>query len=524
MVKYKYFGWIFWVWLVLFFGSSAVSVHAGLIDTLPKHKVAVVIHTRQGTEGYEKTAETKLEEILLDNKIKVLDRKKAEELRKKWGDLENPDYVITAEDFLEAGDKYEIGVLIRGYLVSESRRNLGGYFSATAQISLEIIDEEANVIKAQTSVSLGTPRFPPSDGLTESAAIVNAIQRAVCDAFEKMQFKVLNPPIPRRLSFNLTKMGNLPVKRWGISTVAVHPRLSFCYVGYNDGSVELYDLQTLKLQSVKNISRNRIVAFRFSQAPEQIFAFDKKGNVYQLSEKLKQISQIETKLLYLAAVDVSKDAEKAVLIDSRGKFAIVDLKKGIVNLHFATGIRNANQITLSPEADRMYISSKKGCYEVRFGDGNTPSLPKELISSVTGRTWRLAEIQSQAVSPDGQMLAVAILTKNIDLLRNRRIDSVEIKLLDLGREEIFASLKPRSHVTLKPKDVTGLTFGPDWRFLLAGSKDGRVRIWDTERGQQIQDLGVDNDSVKDMCFGAQGQLLLVHFKNGLWVWKIVGRK
>ena len=151
---------------------------------------------------YARIAHTRLEQILGDNGFPVLDRDKAEELKKGWEKLEDPGALITAEEFVKNASKFAIRGVYRVYLDTELARGLASVHTATALADIRFISEEAEV-RAASSPPMGVKGMPPSDGLTESAAVSNAIQRSVDLTAIQLGFKVLDMTNPRLFNVSL---------------------------------------------------------------------------------------------------------------------------------------------------------------------------------------------------------------------------------------------------------------------------------------------------------------------------------
>jgi hypothetical protein len=168
-----------------------------------QEKVAIVVYGQNASaKQYLRVAQTRMEQLLGDNGMIVLDQKKAEELKKSWARLGDPGALITAEDFVENAGRYKISGIYRVYLGVGKTSGLSSIFTATAVADIRFIGEDAE-IKSSASAPMGTKGMPPSDGLTESAAVNNAIQRAVDLAVEKYGLKVMDITNPRLVKFAL---------------------------------------------------------------------------------------------------------------------------------------------------------------------------------------------------------------------------------------------------------------------------------------------------------------------------------
>jgi hypothetical protein len=180
-------------------------------------KVAVVIYPQSNiAKQYVRVAQTRMEQILSDNGITVLDQKKAAELKKGWKKLEDPGALITAEEFVKSAGKYDIDGVYRVYLDASLTKGLAGIFTATSLSDIRFIGEDAQ-IRSSTSPAMGVKGMPPSDGLTDSAAISNAIQRAIDTTVQALGIKVLDFTNPRLFKVTLKPIDSnelpIPEKR-----------------------------------------------------------------------------------------------------------------------------------------------------------------------------------------------------------------------------------------------------------------------------------------------------------------------
>jgi len=159
--------------------------------------------------AYEKVVLARAEELLGDSQYVVLDEAKARQLKKGWVDLADPGHVITAEEFIKRAGKYDIQKVVRVGVSVSVKPVLGLFYTATATAELRIVDKAAQV-QAFTLDGMGTRGIPPSDGLTEGAAISNAIQRAVDGAAQRAGLTVLSPALPKAVPLVLEPVASAP--------------------------------------------------------------------------------------------------------------------------------------------------------------------------------------------------------------------------------------------------------------------------------------------------------------------------
>jgi hypothetical protein len=170
---------------------------------MPLTRVAVMVYpTSDAAKALANSAQSRLEQILGENDVEVSDRDEARKIKSIWKKLEDPGYFVTADDFVKNAGSYQLDGIVRVYLSADSAPAPGGYFSATAQADVRLIDEDAKV-QAQTSFPMGAPGRPPSDGLTAQAALLNAMQRAIDEAAGSLGLQVLQPASPRAMRFTL---------------------------------------------------------------------------------------------------------------------------------------------------------------------------------------------------------------------------------------------------------------------------------------------------------------------------------
>jgi WD40 repeat protein len=103
------------------------------------------------------------------------------------------------------------------------------------------------------------------------------------------------------------------------------------------------------------------------------------------------------------------------------------------------------------------------------------------------------KITVHALSPDARWAAVAA---------GRVVNTVDV------RKRLGAHRFPAFKAT-----VETLAFSPDSRLLAAGSREGRVRLWEVESGRELADLALRKSDVEHLAFSPDGQTLAVACKD-----------
>jgi hypothetical protein len=184
-------------------GAAAQDEAAPANPRMPLTRVAVMVYaTSPDAKNLAGSAQSRLEQILNDNGVEVTDRDESKKIKSIWKKLEDPGYFVTADDFVRNAGSYQLDGIVRVYLSADSTPAPGGFFSATAQADVRLVDEDAKVA-AQVSFPMGAPGRPPSDGLTAQAALLNAMQRAIDEAAGTLGLEVGQPASPRAMKFAL---------------------------------------------------------------------------------------------------------------------------------------------------------------------------------------------------------------------------------------------------------------------------------------------------------------------------------
>lgn len=188
--------------LKLVIGLLSIFLSFPVMAATPKNVAVVVYSQSKLATQYARIALARFEQVLTDNGVTVLDQKKADALKKGWKKLEDPGALITAEEFVKNAGKYAIDGVYRVYLDAGLTNGLAGIFTATALADIRFVGEDASISSA-ASPPMGAKGMPPSDGLTDSAALSNAIQRAIDLTAQQMGLKVMDFTNPRLFSVHL---------------------------------------------------------------------------------------------------------------------------------------------------------------------------------------------------------------------------------------------------------------------------------------------------------------------------------
>lgn len=139
--------------------------------------------------------------------------------------------------------------------------------------------------------------------------------------------------------------------------------------------------------------------------------------------------------------------------------------------------------------------------EILVGISEKPSL--KLLDSNTGKEIRTYDIdwniRKVSFSPDGKN-ALSISTYDEPSLWNVASGKIIRKLY--RQSGIFSYL-----FSSAGSWICG-NFSPDGKFILGGSSDGKIRLWETTSGKEIWSISAHDKSVNDVTFSPSGEMIV----------------
>ena len=192
------------------FGAVLIGAWMLCAPAFAADQVSVAVFANEASQKkYERAVQARMEEVLTDAGITVLDEEKAKKLRNGWVDLADPGHLVTAEEFMKNAGKFDVKRVYRVSFNAGVTSPLGMFYTATSAVQIRVIDADARV-QPFASQPMGIKGFPPSDALTADAAVVNAIQRAVDSAAETSGLSVASPMIAKVIPLTLVAEANPP--------------------------------------------------------------------------------------------------------------------------------------------------------------------------------------------------------------------------------------------------------------------------------------------------------------------------
>jgi WD40 repeat protein len=163
-------------------------------------------------------------------------------------------------------------------------------------------------------------------------------------------------------------------------------------------------------------------------------------------------------------------------------------------------------VRFSPDGRFLFVATKKRSLRVF-----------DVATQKESRAFResSSELMALAMSQDGTLLAVGAKQIDIDLRRNRRLDTEVVKIRNVKSGEELASFEAHE------KAIRALAFFPDSRFLATGAEDRQIKLWDLEARTAVAALNLQGQ-VTALALSGNGRWLAGADDSGrVTIWEVV---
>ena len=284
-----------------------------------------------------------------------------------------------------------------------------------------------------------------------------------------------------------------------LTSVAYHPSRLMMVTGAEDGSLSLWDMETLTVIESIDIEDNEVWDIDFHPNGEQFaVAFEDGSMIIFPSDGAEILSHIEdahrgviTSLIYSPngeqLVTTSYDGNVSIwetetlLADSPEPQILLD--NSAENTH-ADWIMDAS---FSPDGSQLAVMTWDSLLQIwNVASGTLVTEPIQLASDTTSFSVSIAW------SPDGRFILMGDVSGNI-----RYVDAQTFTLLDFVLSRHFDHIRE-------------IVYSPDGTFFASVSHDGTILLWNTNSGQPLIEspIEVHSNHVNGVAFSYDGKQMI----------------
>ncbi|MBI4518625.1 MAG: WD40 repeat domain-containing protein [Deltaproteobacteria bacterium] len=467
---------------------------------LAHQRVGVAFFDRGGCGEVLATAEGSVLAALRNAGAEVLDQPTLERLRADRTAYEvamNP----TISQLRELRARYQVEILLSGFCSAESAQGVGLLWVGTANTDLRAtLAETAAVMGNATSRPFGTRSNPSPVADTALAAKRLAIERALADmvSLAGLGTVVVAAEQPVRLTYAEK------LRRGDSATALAFSPDSRLLAVAETGAVSLWDVERQSLLW-RQSGGGQVRALAFSADGARLVAGADDGRLLvldvQRGQALAHLGNGEA----VTALGLSPNGQHAAVGRQSGEVAVWDLAGGQPLVEFSAHRGRVQMVSYTRDG-RTVISAGVD-QAVQFLDVYGRRALRSLAP-----VFRMGALHSAALSPCGRLLALGL--KEIRVYRHSdRVDTEFIRAVDVltGEEE--------QRFEAHGDPVTALAFGPTRDFLLSGSEDSQVKVWQPDRARALLTIAFGSP-VNSVDFSRNGRWLAAAGAAGLRLWEV----
>jgi WD40 repeat protein/DNA-binding SARP family transcriptional activator len=221
---------------------------------------------------------------------------------------------------------------------------------------------------------------------------------------------------------------------------------------------------------------------------------------------------------FLAASNELEQREAAEREAQRQRELQAALTLAKTQQHAATRLRRRNRVIIGAGVVALLLAGLAGLFGAQANQNATLADQNAAQAQAEAQTRATQQAMAEANFTRAEAQRLAAEASNL-LLTNGNAEQMAL----LSLRSLNLEYSPQGDVALAgasrlnyPKQIlTGHTgwvddvaFSPDGRYILTGSRDGTVRLWDVQTGQQLRQMDVTPGAAVSVAFSPGGQLAL----------------
>jgi len=467
--------------------GETLCASSQLVTRAGKETVMVAVFAKPGAEDYLEYADGVLKERLRSIDFKIINQEMAGKLKKDRLLLEAIKN-SNATAIAKISSDFGAGVVIRAMLQSVQSSEKVGSWEGLASISLVAIDTRTGEeIESATSDPMGAGDNPAPIEESSLTAKQMAIRKAVDNLLGKMgaSQEVLTQ------TASLSPVFHVSYDEPDVSAVTFNPDCSLLAAATRS-NVKLWEVAGKNLFKTLKVKGGALTSLVFSQDGTRLAALSDNGEatIFKIPEG-EALRVIDTDARGKGAIAVSPDGGLIATGGDDGTLRVWDVlsgrRQGEIKAH-------GDRIhSVSFDASGRTLISASDDLSIKFWDLATRRELKAFQEPMD-------RLSTAAVSNDRSLIAYGSKTVDIDLIRRRRTDKRFIRLRETATGRDVSTFEGPA------KDINSLAFLPGRRFIVSGSDDRSVIIWDLEKRGQISNLE-QNGKVNSVAVTRDGKWL-----------------
>jgi len=472
--------------------------------------IAVIAKDLGGAGPHLQAIENIVVTSLKEMGLKVLNPTLREKLKKEEL-LEAAMQNKNATYFQNIGKKYKTDWIFYLPISAEAEQAIGRHWLGTSLVTGHIASTKTSeIFDSATSPILGTPENPTVVGGTQLEALDQAIRFSLEQVLRDFDLPAQVGMVSRDIRISLKLAWQKNNVSNAARTLAFDPKSLRLISGHQDGTVILWKTKDGTQDSQIPSTGGPIQGIVADPLHNHLIFWNTANQIFYYDLETKQSGPIWQAPASISTLTVSKTSPLLAIGSTEGEIFVLSLDNSFPPQQTNAHKKAVTFLVFSNAVQPELISTSEDL-AVRYWDPRNLQRPKRTLQQDVFR----GEITHGGISQDGIFLALGIKDIDIDLLRGRRTDTRNVKIIRSRTGEEVQQFR------VHKKDMTTMAFGPTRRILATASTEGILKIWDTELAKEIMNFRLSaNSQIQQIVFSPNGLWMVANLGTSFLVWSI----